>query len=196
VTDEEYPVWRAVGRARNLTDAKRVLLAEDNLETLCSEARSYVGCLSTALETAPEECDEEYRSQLLTNEYLDNIDDFLGEICNDYVLETIRSKLDCILNEVLLKDMHKCQVPNFDKDCSNLGPDARYSGEIGECYEEKYRRNCDADEVVSCSAEKVEDACDEEAGQLVELIENSLYEKIPICPGEQHLKTLLKYFMK
>jgi len=190
---DDYPVWRELSRTRNMTEAKRVLLAGDNLESLCSEARTYLDCMTTALDGASAKCKDVYESQQLTEDLLDNGVSFVNEICDDEVIDDIRSNLDCLWDEKIYLGLRKCKLPNIDKDCTYLGTEASYT-EINACYEEKYFHNCDADDVVSCSSEVVTEECDEEAGQLVELIGNSFYDKFPICPGNKQLKTLLKFF--
>jgi len=192
---DDYPVYRELSRIRNKTESKRFLLAGDNLESLCSEARTFLVCMATALDGASEKCKEAYyASDRLTEELFDNGISFVDEICDEEVIEAIRSHFDCLWDEEVYRSVRKCKLPNIDKDCSYLETETS-SSEVNACYQEKYFPNCDADDVVSCSSEAVASACDDDdAGELVELIGNSFYDKFPICPDNKQLKTLLKFF--
>jgi hypothetical protein len=189
-----YPVFRELTQARNMTESKRVLLAEGNLERICSEARTHLNCMIEALESSSVKCKEVYESQQMTEELFDNAVSFLNDICDDEVLEAIRRNLDCAWNLEVHSKVYKCIYPNSEKDCSKLGPEASHT-DFYECFEEKHRRNCDADDIVSCASEAVANECDDdEAGQLVELLGNSYFDKFPACPDNRHLKSLLKFF--
>jgi hypothetical protein len=189
-----YPVLRELIQTRNMTESKRVLLAEGNLESLCSEARANLHCMSNALESASVKCKKVFKDQKLTEELFHKAGSFLNDICDDEVLEAIRRNLDCVWDVEVYSKVNKCRFPNIEKDCTKL----RTYSELSPCIGEKYRPNCDGDDVVSCASEAVAEDChDEEAVQLVELIGNSYFDKFPVapaCPDNRHLKSLLKFF--
>jgi len=187
----KYPTYHQLSGISS-AEVKRILQRGNTLEKLCSEAGAYFGCLVDAIETASDECKEEYESQQITLEFFQNGVTFLDEVCDEDAIEIIRENLDCLYNSAVQTEIQKCRTPNIDKDCTNLGTAAH-----DECYEEKYQRNCDVDEVVSCVSEQVDDACaGEDAAQLMELLGNSFFEKFPICPDDKHVKNLLKFFKK
>jgi len=195
--DCTFPVYIALERVWRLEDMKRVLLAEDNLEQLCREAGTLLDCVTTAFNGASAECKEHYKGEPLTEELLSNGVAFLEYICDPDVIENIRSNLDCIMEENLLEDAEKCLRPNMDKNCSGIHYTTDYSI-IRACYDEKYRKNCNAEDVVDCASKKVAASCDEDAGNLAELIGNAIFNTLqyPICPGGTDLQTILKYFKK
>jgi len=174
------------------------LIAEGNLKKLCREAEAVLDCVINAFDDSSSECQEEYKRRYkpLTREILGNGEDFLREICEDDVLESATSNLDCILDEKLLDEGQNCIYANRGRgNCSGL----HYpSTEETECYREKYRRTCDVDEIVECASNTVDAKCHGDSGELVTLLGNAYFEtlKYPVCPDYGELKNLLKYFKK
>jgi len=199
--DCTYPTLLALGRAGRPKDIKRVLLHGDNLEKLCSEAREIIPCVISAYDTISAECQEQYeKTDHFTQSLYDNGAAFLEIVCNDDVFESIRTNMDCIMEEDLVEDVNKCQYLNKDRNCSGFDysddPDAS-----NDCYREKYRKNCNVDQVISCSSKKVTAACSEDAGDLIELLQGAFFKTIKAyyCPnqaGGKEFKNLLKYFRK
>jgi len=198
--DCTYPVYLALEQVWRLEDVKRILLKEDNLEKLCSEAGALLRCAISAYDGSPAKCKQEYnrRYSPLTREMLENGVTFLSDICDDDVIESIRSSLDCVLDEKLLQSTEKCFYPNMDRNCSGISYTDDYT-EIRACYQSKYSKNCNADELVECASKKVTSACDEDAGELIKLLGDAFFETVrfPVCPTDGiNLRTLLKFFKK
>jgi len=195
--DCTYPTFVALERVWRLDDIKKILLKNDNLEQLCSEAGAVLDCTLAAYEASTDECKQDYDKYINTGKLLNNGAAFLEELCDDDVIESIRNNLDCVLEEKLLNSADRCLYPNKDRNCSEISYTDNYE-ESNACYNEKYRKNCNVGEVVECASKKVTAECDEEAGELAELIGNAIFETLeyPICPDYSHLKTFLSYFKK
>jgi len=200
--DCTYPTVLVIERSRSTKDMKRILLHGDNLEKLCSEARKIINCIISAYGAISAECHEEYEKngQFLLKSVYDNGAAFWEKVCTDDVFESIRTNLGCITEEDLLKDVDSCQYPNRDRNCSGIDyrvdPDASNN-----CYREKYRKNCNVDQAISCSSKKVTTACSEDAGDLIELLGNAFFKtlKVYYCPsqaGGKEFRHLLKFFKK
>jgi len=195
--DCTYPTFVALERVWRLEDFKKVLLKDDNLEQLCSEAGAVLDCTLAAYEASTDECKQDYDKYINMGKLLNNGAAFLEEICDDDVIESIRNNLDCILDQKLLNSADRCLYPNKDRNCSGINYDDNFDARSA-CWEQKYRKNCNVGEVVECASKKVTAECDEDAGELVELIGNAIFETLeyPICPDYSHLKTFLSYFKK
>jgi len=197
--DCTYPVWISLQQVRSVEDVKAILVAEGNLEKLCSEAGTVLDCIINAFDDSSSECQEDYerRYRPVTREILGNGDDFLREICEDDVLESSRSNLGCIMDEDLLRDASNCGymgATGRHRNCSGLD----YDTEGRECYRERYRLNCNADEVVECASNKVDAECHGDSGELVTLLGDAVFKtlKYPVCRDNGELKNLLKYIKK
>jgi len=195
--DCTYPTFVALERVWRVEDYKRILLKDDNLEQLCSEAGAVLDCTLAAYKASTDECKQDYNKHINIGKLLNNGAAFLEELCDDDVIESIRNNLDCILDEKLLHSADRCIFPNKDRNCSGISQSDNYD-EINACYQSRWRRTCNVDEVVECASKKVTAECDEEAGELTELIGNAIFETLeyPICPDYSHLKTFLSYFKK
>jgi len=179
---------------------RRVLSAEDNLEQLCRESGTLLSCITTAFNGTPAECKEHYKTsdEFVTEEFLSKGVDFLREVCEPEVIDRIRRNLDCVMEDSVIGDTYKCRRPNIDKNCSEIEYNDDNSAVINACYDEKYRRNCDVDDVIDCATKKVTAACNRDAGELVEFLYNAFYNELqyPICSGPRNMRTLLNYFKK
>jgi len=195
--DCTYPVWISLERVRSVEDFKAILIADGNLEKLCREAGAVLDCAINAFDDSPAECQEDYTRQYrpITRELLGNGEDFLSEICEDDIIESARSNLDCIMEENLLEDAYNCVYANRNINCSGLDYN---TVEARECYRERSRRNCNADEVVECASRKVTAECDGDAGTLVESLGDAYFNtlKAPVCPDYGEIKNLLKFIKK
>jgi len=190
-----YPVYIALEREWKPNEIKRILLADDNLENFCREWQMILNCATTAYDQSPAECKELYNTEESAEEILDNAVIYLRDICDPDVIESFRRNLDCMIEENLAKEMDTCFHPNIDKNCSGFSYNDDYS-DARACWDEKFRKNCDANDVVDCVSKKVTAACNEEAGELAELFWTAKFKTLdfPICRGRGGFKTLLKYF--
>jgi len=191
-----YPVITAIKRARSFDGIKKVLKADGALEKLCEEEPRLLTCVSNVVKRASDECKEMYRNSYLLGGDLDKVVELIQQICTDENIEIAKRNLDCVIDECVLNKLYPCTLKNPDHDCSHLETnDYGPNPERRECYDEMYRRNCDAADVVQCAANKVSKACTAEVGSLVTLAGNGYLNLIPICrDGEHKLRTLLKYF--
>jgi hypothetical protein len=195
--DCTFPVYIALERAR-VEDMKRVLSAEDNLEQLCRELETLLGCLTTGFNESPADCKEQYKIDIsLTEELLSNGVTFLRDVCDPEVIDRIRRNLDCVMEESVMRATSRCGRPNLDKNCSGIEYTDDNSAAISACYDEKYRRNCDVVGVIDCTSKKVAASCNQDAGDIVEFLYDAFYNTLgyPMCPG-RNMKTLLEYFKK
>lgn len=193
----DYEVIGKLSRARSPQDAKRIILEEDALTNLCSEATDMLNCASTTLQRASEECQDAYADQELTVEHLAKVSSFLRLLCTPENIRKAEDNLDCMVDGYLIQDIGKCSRVNPDHDCSEFNDSDDFTARQA-CYQEKYRQNCDSRAVISCAKSKAADACTQEAGDLVELAGNAFYERFPLCSGNSvnQFNSLLKYFKK
>jgi len=191
-----YPTISDLIRARGYQGIKRVVMGEGALEKLCGEGQRIGRCISNAIRRAPDRCQKDYAVRHLTSDNIDKAVALIQKLCTKENLEIATRHLDCVVDECILQKLYPCSLKNPDHDCSHLedndyGPNSARR----ECYDEMYRRNCDAADVVECAANKVSKACTAEVGPLVEQIGNGVFDIIPICrDGEHKLRTLLKFF--
>lgn len=199
VKSADYTVLtRVYSGTDDFAERKQILQEENALEDLCSDLRSLAGCLTDSLESATEECKEEYEYEILT-ERIANATSFLKVLCTEDFIEKVRRNLDCEFNEELLDDVVSCRYENPDHDCSQFETsEYTQDNEIArfQCYSEKYSLTCDVDKVVNCAAENVVAVCGEEAGELVELAGYALFERFRLCPNERIPGSLLSFFKK
>jgi len=191
-----YPVLSGMRRTRGFDGIKRVLKAEGALKKLCDEVPRFLTCIGNTVKRAPEECQEKYKHYLWVDASLDKGLRLIEQLCTEENIEIAKRNLDCVVDECILQKLYPCSLKNPDHDCSHLetndyGPNPARR----ECYDEMYRRNCDANAVVECAANKVSKACTAEAGRLVTQAGNGFLDIQPICrDGEHKFRTLLKFF--
>jgi len=194
---ENYPTILQLTSGLNETRTKQFLKGSNTLENLCSEVSELLDCVTSTIESASAECQREFASQDLTIDYVRKGSSFVRLLCTRSNIQKLRRNLDCLVSWALVNNASECARANPNHDCSqfysNFDRSIDYDA-ANACYEEKYRRNCDADEVVTCAGEVVGNECGEEARQLIEFAGNALYERVPICPEERKFKALLKFF--
>jgi len=195
---QNYTVAIALDRARSTDAVKSALQAENALEDLCRATREFGGCVGNTLDRASEECRKEYASQLWSRDYVNKGLSFIEVVCEDDFIDGVRRNLDCFFDEELTTDLTECVYPNIAFNCSQLyNPETIDYTAVTECYDKKFRKNCVADSVVECAAHAVQDACDDEAGDLATQAGNAFFERFPICPDDdRHFRNLLKFFKK
>jgi hypothetical protein len=192
----DNPVFSEIDRVRNATQLKNILKRENSLESLCSLTETILECYATALEGLSEDCSKNYARQDLTTDNVNKGLALIEEFCTNNYFEKVRRNLDCLVDPELFQDNQFCYYPNLKHDCSQFqGYSTEETRARNECYEVKYRRNCNVDEVASCVAEPVENKCGEEAGELTELAAQKMLEIYPIC-RDNRFANLLKYFKK
>jgi hypothetical protein len=192
----EYPVWREIQRARDVVETKKILLSGDNLENLCDEAEQYLECFISALDSASDECKEEYKGQRLTLEQLDKAVSLRELVCDNETVKDIRNNLDCLIDANLFKHINTCSFPNIDMDCSQVESSEENTARR-DCYDEKFRETCDFEAILECTADQVILSCGLDAGDLVVLIGNAYLERFYICrDGDSHIRSLLKFLRK
>jgi len=196
----EYPVMSNFSQVRSFDEAKRVLKEAEALRGLCREGTQLLTCVNNALKRAPEECQTLYKRHDLTTDNVDKALSLIALLCTDENIRIATRNLDCAVNESLIADAEQCTRLNPYHDCSrfeNTGYDSDEVEARSTCYRVKYQRNCDAKAVVKCASDKVTRACTDEAGQLVTLAGNGIYERIPICRGPRGpFSRLMKFFKK
>jgi hypothetical protein len=196
---KDYPLMSRLAEPGDLMDRKDILQEEDALEDLCSETRSLADCITSSLESASEECLEAYERHQLTTEFVDKVSGFIESLCTEDAIEIFRENLDCIYDRDLYDRVRDCTFENPNLDCTHFDNN-EYSSENEEerreCYTDKFRKNCDPDEVISCAVENVETSCGEKAGELMELAGNAFTERFPICPDERKFRSFMRLFKK
>jgi len=203
-TESEYPLMTELGNARNFTTSKQILLRDGSLESLCEEGKNYFKCVVTALQSASADCQQLYEE--LGHINLNNVAKYqsiVEDLCEDNIVENAKENLDCILDSDLLHTIHlDCSYENPDHDCSELDDvsfedrDDDFYTARNECYDIKYRRNCNAHEVVQCASDKMDTACGHGAGDLIVDVGRAIFDKLPICPDYGEFRRMLKFFKK
>lgn len=201
-SSSEYPTVSSLGQAASPEEAKRLLKRAGVLENLCSEGKKYLTCVRDALKSASAECRQEYASQDLTTEANQKLLRFADLVCTAANIQTIRENVDCLINEQLYQTVALCRYQNPNHDCSHLTNSLNNSPaqqqQLIDCYEEKFRENCNAASVVQCASNAVSSTCTREAGNLVSQAGNVFFEGFPICPAGPRAtsKSLLNFFKK
>jgi len=191
---EKYPTFVSLVNVRNETQLKNFLRAEGTLESVCSEAESFVRCVLDSLSSASAQCLDLYSGGDLTLDHYNNIASLRDQLCTEENFRTVRRHVGCLVDMDVRRAVQPCTVQNPDQDCSET--DSEDSAEKGKCYEGKQTNNCDADEVVECAVEKIESECGEEAGELASFVGNAIFDKFPICPDDKRSFKLFRKFFK
>jgi len=120
-----------------------------SLETLCSEEKSLLGCISKVLDKAPEKCLEQFKNKTLTPEHVSQVLKRTEMLCTAENLPKLSSHLHCILEPALEEGVVKCLAKHPGSDCSS-------------------------DEVIKCSQPVVTSVCGADVAEFVKATENAV----------------------
>jgi len=193
----EYPLISDLIQTRPGPKVQRILEANDALENLCSEARKFLGCVSNAVKRAPKECRDLYEDDSdFSRDKFNKLASLLELICTDDLITKVRRNLDCVgqADYAFLDHLSGCKFANLQRNCSGIVDQQASEA----CYSEKFRRICDADRIVQCSADIVTSRCGQEAGEMAVFVGNAFYERFPVlipeCGGNSDFRSFLKIF--
>jgi len=197
----DSPVIAGLFRAGFIEDYREILLAEGAIESLCNEGTTFFSCINRELKKASPECRSEYANQDISTELVNKALSLVALLCTPENIQIATRNVDCVVNENLLYNVSDCALRNPDHDCSYLKNGNYSSEEENACYNKLFRRNCNAEQVVQCAANKVRQACTAEAGRFVALAGNAFFERFDICrrrdsDREGNFGSLVKFFKK